>query len=65
MEHSLCRGLTGLRAYARAIDGDGVTTLAQAAQERLGEGGISEEVLPGRVWEVGCDYMELPYLRLS
>jgi hypothetical protein len=42
-------GLTGLRAYARAVDGDGVATFAQATQERLGECGVSEEVLPGRI----------------
>jgi len=43
-------GLTGLRAYTGAVDGDRVTAFAQATQERLGECGVAEEVLPGREW---------------
>jgi len=36
-----------------------VTALAQATQERLSESGISEEVLPGGIWEVGRDQRRL------
>jgi hypothetical protein len=51
--------LPGLRPDTRAVDGDGVTALAQAAQECLGECGVSEEVLPGRVWEVSSHQRRL------
>ena len=34
---------------ARTVDRDRVATLAQSTQERFGERGVSEEVLPGRV----------------
>jgi len=44
---------------ARSVDDDGMTPLAQAAQKRLGQGGIAEEVLPGRVRSF------LPWIRSS
>lgn len=44
--------LTGLGPDTRTIDGDGVASLSQAAQERLGECGVSQEVLPRRIWKI-------------
>jgi hypothetical protein len=41
--------LTGLRAYARPVNGDRVTAFAQTAQQCFGERGVSEEVLPCRI----------------
>ncbi len=46
-------GLTGLRSDARPIDGDGVAAFTQATQERLGERGIIQEVLPRGILQVG------------
>ena len=53
------RCLAGLRPYAGAVDGDGVTAFAQATQERLGEGSIAEEVLPGGIWKIRRDERRL------
>ena len=38
-----------LCAQTRAVDDDGVAALAKSAQQRLGEGFVAEEVLPGEV----------------
>jgi len=62
VEDGLC--LTGLRPDAGAVDGDGVTALAQATQERLGEGGIAEEVLPRGIWKIRSDERRLAPMSL-
>src|ERR1700731_136859 len=59
-------GLTGLRPDTRTVDGDGVAALSQAAQERLGECRVSQEVLPSRIWEVRshqCGLAPVPLLQ--
>lgn len=39
---------------ARIIDDDGGAAFAKAAHERFGQGGITEDVLPGRLPEICC-----------
>jgi hypothetical protein len=51
-EPSVDENSAGLRPQRRSLDGHGVAALTQAAQKRLGERGIAEEVLPGRVEQV-------------
>jgi hypothetical protein len=48
----------------RAFDGDGVATLAQATQQRLGQCRIGEEVGPGRVRQICCNQPWLAMMAL-
>ncbi len=54
----------GLRADAGTVDDDGVAALAQAAQERLGERRIGEEVRPGGIGQVRCNKCRLAMMPL-
>ena len=55
----VCGGSAGLGTYTGTINDDGVAAFAKPTQERLGQGGVAEEVLPGGVWQIRTDYMEL------
>ncbi len=51
-----CLGISPLRiAQRRALNVDGVTEMAEAAQERFGHRPIAQEVGPLVIHEIGCN----------
>jgi hypothetical protein len=48
-------GFTLADPQRRALDVDGVTEVAKAAQERFGHGSMAQEVGPFVIHEIGCN----------
>ena len=54
----------GLRPDAGTVDSDGVASLAQTTQERLGQRRVGEEVRPGGIREIRCNQCRFAMMAL-